>query len=549
MKKWILFVFFGVTFLVSYKCRVFFYKTVAQAAECGDHFCDLSEDSGFCPIDCADKKESIVGFYAQSVRCPKVKLHRPISLFEARNTVMEIVAAKRRYRVLGRIHSANSSICGDQDVILTTDLRQIDGVEDFHGEQSVLFAAGVDFGQLGAYLHGYKKMLVGTPATGVQPISIAGALATGAHGSNTRGPANIAASVLELEILGSDGEFRRYSKHNTKPEIWKALRNNYGLLGFVSRVRLRIKDEVPMLYRFKRGSIEDLLAEGGYDKFVADCDYSFLNWFPFRGFVFQQCVSEASPTSEVDVNATMDYFSSQASPRYEKFFKRFLDAGSHDSAFECAAEFVHSTKVSYYQAVRTIKDGKISFPNEAFGLPYLLLNQEIKNSQIALGQIDFEFSIPKRYLREILQTMKKEIFEQQGRCTPLFGVIMRADEVSDNSLFDGASLRAGVALGEKMIHFEFPVYSPSYTMQDPVKYAAYLAPFYKFIYGIIAKYPMMRLHLGKNSDELITSAVYRQLLANELAILQQAVDSFDPTGLHASSYFSRLGIHWPKQGM
>jgi FAD/FMN-containing dehydrogenase len=132
------------------------------------------------------------------------------------------------------------------------------------------------------YLHSYGKTL-NYAATGFSGISVAGALATGVHGSNAQGHANIANEIQALWVVGANGSLNYYSKGTTgitDSEKWKALTTNLGLLGPVVKLSMKIRDDFHMHTKIFYHSEANLLAPNGLANIVAGCKFSFISWFP-----------------------------------------------------------------------------------------------------------------------------------------------------------------------------------------------------------------------------------------------------------------------------
>src|SRR5690606_9678568 len=97
---------------------------------------------------------------------------------------------------------------------------------------TVEFEAGVRFFELQENLaaQGYS---FGLGATGYGGITIAGGVATGAHGSSLLTSSTISSYVVGMDVVGADGNLTTYTEGTTgvsDPNLWKALKTNMGLL-------------------------------------------------------------------------------------------------------------------------------------------------------------------------------------------------------------------------------------------------------------------------------------------------------------------------------
>jgi xylitol oxidase len=143
------------------------------------------------------------------------RVHRPRSVEELR----EVVAGCDRVRALGSRHSFTDLADSPGDLVSTEDLPQdveigggiggeIEGGID--GERGVVrVAGGVRYGTLAERL-ARDGWALATMAS-LPHISVAGAVATGTHGSGDR-TGSLAAAVRSVELVDPDGEVRRVGR-------------------------------------------------------------------------------------------------------------------------------------------------------------------------------------------------------------------------------------------------------------------------------------------------------------------------------------------------
>jgi xylitol oxidase len=124
------------------------------------------------------------------------QMHRPSSVDELR----AVVAGADRVRPLGTGHSFNHMADTDGDLVSVAGLPSAMTIDA--GAGTVTVAAGARYGELATYLHGAGFAL---PNLGSLPhISVAGACATGTHGSGRRN-GNLATAVAGLSLVTADG--------------------------------------------------------------------------------------------------------------------------------------------------------------------------------------------------------------------------------------------------------------------------------------------------------------------------------------------------------
>ena len=216
--------------------------------------------------------------WAGNVTFQAARHHRPTSV----EALQVLVAGADRLRVLGTGHSFNRIADTTGDLLSVADLPKT--VEVDEDRRSVTVAGGMRYGELVRPLHdrGWALHNLGS----LPHISVAGAVATGTHGSGA-GNGNLASAVRALEMVTADGEIvalDRDRDRDTFPGSVLAL----GALGVVTRLTL---DVVPA-YRMRQYVYDDL----PYDRLAGHLDevlsaaYSvnvFTDWQePVRGQVW-----------------------------------------------------------------------------------------------------------------------------------------------------------------------------------------------------------------------------------------------------------------------
>jgi alditol oxidase len=135
--------------------------------------------------------------WARNITFGSPRLHRPTSVEE----VQRLVATAPHVRALGTGHSFNTIADSAGDQVSLADLPPILRID---AERStVTVGAGVRYGELAAFLHreGYALHNLGS----LPHISVAGACATGTHGSGvTNG--NLATAVRAIEMVTATGD-------------------------------------------------------------------------------------------------------------------------------------------------------------------------------------------------------------------------------------------------------------------------------------------------------------------------------------------------------
>ena len=168
--------------------------------------------------------------WAGNVAFSATKIHRPASVAE----LQRLVAAGACVRALGTGHSFSRIADTPGDLVSVAGLPKIMKVDA--EAATVTVSAGVRYGELAPHLHaaGYAlRNLASLPH-----ISVAGACATGTHGSgNSNG--NLATAVCAMEMITAGGDAVTMSREADGPRFRGAV-VGLGALGIVTSLSLDI---------------------------------------------------------------------------------------------------------------------------------------------------------------------------------------------------------------------------------------------------------------------------------------------------------------------
>ena len=157
------------------------------------------------------------------------RLERPRTIDE----VAHIARTAGRVKVLGSRHSFND-IADTDGVAISLDALE-GGIEIDASERVVEVPGGIRYGELASALHEHGWALPNLAS--LPHISVAGAIATGTHGSGDR-QGSLATAVRALEIVDSAGEARRIGRG--EPDFAGAV-VSLGALGVTTRIALDIE--------------------------------------------------------------------------------------------------------------------------------------------------------------------------------------------------------------------------------------------------------------------------------------------------------------------
>jgi xylitol oxidase len=205
--------------------------------------------------------------WARNVTFSAARLHRPASVDE----LQQVVAASSRLRALGTGHSFSTVADTTGDLVSVMDLPKSVVVDPERGTATV--SAGMSYGAVAGQLHAQGWAL---PNLGSLPqISVAGACATGTHGSGRR-LGCLASSVSGLDFVRADGELATLSRHDAD---FSGAVVALGSLGVVTAVTLDVVPSFDVRQVVYNGLTRAAVAER-FDE-VMDSAYSvsiFTDW-------------------------------------------------------------------------------------------------------------------------------------------------------------------------------------------------------------------------------------------------------------------------------
>jgi alditol oxidase len=167
--------------------------------------------------------------WAGNVRFSARHWHHPSTVDELR----EAVRRSDRIHAVGTGHSFSAIADGSGDLVSLAGLRR--RMELDTATRQVTIDAGVRYGELAPYLHERGYALANLAS--LPHLTVAGAVATGTHGSGNHNQ-SLAAAVTALELVTADGELVRLDREH--PDFAGAV-VALGALGVVSALTLRVE--------------------------------------------------------------------------------------------------------------------------------------------------------------------------------------------------------------------------------------------------------------------------------------------------------------------
>jgi xylitol oxidase len=202
--------------------------------------------------------------------------HRPSSVPE----LQHLVASGRQVRALGTGHSFNTLADTPGDLVSLAGLPRVIEVDTANASVSV--GAGLAYGELAAELNAAGQALHNLAS--LPHISVAGACATGTHGSGERN-GNLATAVSAVEMVTADGDLVTVSRDGD-PDRFPGAVVGLGALGIVTRMTL---DTLPA-FEVRQYVYDDLPLEQVTEHFdqIAGSAYSVSLFTDWRGPLFRQ---------------------------------------------------------------------------------------------------------------------------------------------------------------------------------------------------------------------------------------------------------------------
>ena len=171
--------------------------------------------------------------WAGDQACEPAEVVAPGDLDELSNTIVRAGERGLKVRVAGAGHSFTPAVLTDGVLISLERMGRLLHIDEASG--LVRVEAGITLHVLNELLDGYGRALENLGDIDVQ--SVAGATATGTHGTGTR-LRNISAGIHSIELTLADGS-RVEVDEAGDADAWRAARVSIGALGVVSVMTLR----------------------------------------------------------------------------------------------------------------------------------------------------------------------------------------------------------------------------------------------------------------------------------------------------------------------
>ncbi|MHA6764322.1 FAD-binding protein [Streptacidiphilus sp. PAMC 29251] len=213
------------------------------------------------------------------------RVHRPTELDELRR----LVAGARSVRVLGTGHSFNRIADPDPGGTLLSVAGLPPRYQVDPGRTTVTVAAGMRYAQVAELLQADGLALANLAS--LPHISVAGAVATGTHGSGDRNQ-GLAAAVAGLELVGPEGDLVRLARGAAG---FEGAPVHLGALGVLTAVTLDVEPSFEVSQHVYTGLSLDALT--AHPAAVTGAGYSvsvFTDWHAPEAEVWLKCRSDGA---------------------------------------------------------------------------------------------------------------------------------------------------------------------------------------------------------------------------------------------------------------
>lgn len=181
-------------------------------------------------------------------------------------------------RASGKGHSWYDTMCSDDPNTIIIRTENVNAIYDFDlAGGSVMVEAGVTFLQLAEWLHERNASMGYTLVN--WNISLAGAVAMGAHRSSLKEESMVAAGALEIHIIDGTGTLRTVVRDESSDD-WLAASTSLGLLGPIARLKFKIYPDFKVYAKQDTYDEDDILNGDIYGLISPYATANFW-WWPY----------------------------------------------------------------------------------------------------------------------------------------------------------------------------------------------------------------------------------------------------------------------------
>ena len=334
--------------------------------------------------------------WSESVVCHPAEMLYPSSEEEIVLIIKNAKARNQKIRVVGAGHSFSALVETNQILISLDRLKGLISVDKNKCEAEVF--AGTRLYDLGPLLH-QEGMAVENMGD-IDKQSVAGAFSTSTHGTGVNFGI-LATQVLAITLVNGEGEIIRLEKEIHGDEF-KAAQVSLGMLGIITRMKLRLLPAYKLNYIAKKSTFDDTLAN--FEKYNAENRNFEFYWFPNT----ETCQLKFT-------NITTKEISNEA-------FHKWNVLIMENYAFKLLSEIAR-----IFSAPKSIS--KISAAAVS-GADYTNWSYKVFASERIVKFQEMEFNIPREHFKTVLREIKEMITEKRIKVHfPIECRIVKQDDI------------------------------------------------------------------------------------------------------------------------
>ncbi|KAK2756195.1 hypothetical protein FQN54_005603 [Arachnomyces sp. PD_36] len=466
---------------------------------------------------------------------------QPESVDEMVSIVKDAAKDNTPVRASGKGHMWYDTMCSDDPSTIVIQTEGLNRISEFDLEGgSVVIEAGVTFFQLAEYLHQNGASMGYTLVN--WNITLAGSVAMGAHRSSLGAPSMVAAGVLSLDIIDSNGTLQHIERDESNDD-WLAASTSLGLLGPIARMKFKIYPDFKV-YAKQMTLEEDDVLEADIHSMIAPYPTANFWWWPYlRKFHYRYY--DTIPTNQSDQEGFQSTFSVTDAEGIAA--RTLLDSGKVLATSNMLAEqiFFDLWEAPNFHE-KTTNEEITEWP--VYGWNYDVLIGGLYPDQKPEWDFDLraytlELAVPMTQANALLKRVRQAFDEEADKAiimtsTYRSGINIKFGEPYNDLLgqtvtdtADGADWSKGAMM------FDFPSYRP--TIGDQLRFNEEF--YHKLATDLINEFPC-RPHWTKNTRDVLQQSV-KNLDPSHLERFKAVRQKFDPNNMFRSVVGEIIGVN------
>jgi FAD/FMN-containing dehydrogenase len=310
----------------------------------------------------------------------------------------------------------------------------------------------------------HGKALLGYPTPIIRPATVGGALATSSHSSSPGHVAILTDVVASVEVVNWRGQVVVYSPGRSTDAEWKAATANLGLLGVMTRVRLKVRDEKSLHMAAQIRPEAELLSAADPVDLVQGCDYGQVWWNPVAKSFLHVCGHEtdAAPDATADnaLNEVLFGTLKKLSEGPGALVSGAFELAGCSNGFRCNLRNLVTRTTLTDPKVFTVVDARGSrrFVNEVTGRSHRMITSEF-DGFAGIRTRFLEVAIPPKYRRAAVEAIKA-YFDATTDCELYSVYNLRFVPILGQSWVGNTAAEGDFALGDIAMFVEINGYYP-----------------------------------------------------------------------------------------